>query len=142
MAKKIQGYIKLQVPAGQANPSPPIGPALGQRGVNIIEFCKAFNAATQNMEPGMPVPTIITVYADRSFSFVTKSPPASYFLKKAARVSKGASEAGRVRVGTVTMAQVRDIAEKKMKDLNTDDLDMACRIIAGSARSMGIEVVG
>ncbi len=142
MAKKIDGYIKLQVPAGQANPSPPIGPALGQRGVNIMEFCKTFNAATQKLEPGMPIPTTITVYADRSFSFTTKSPPASFLLKKAARLSKGSSEPGRELVGTVTMAQVREIAEKKMEDLNANDLDQACRIIAGSARSMGIEVVG
>jgi large subunit ribosomal protein L11 len=142
MAKKIDGYIKLQVPAGQANPSPPIGPALGQRGVNIMEFCKTFNAATQKLEPGMPIPTTITVYADRSFSFTTKSPPASFLLKKAARLSKGSSEPGRELVGKVTMAQVREIAEKKMEDLNANDLDQACRIIAGSARSMGIEVVG
>ncbi len=142
MAKKIDGYIKLQVPAGQANPSPPIGPALGQRGVNIMEFCKTFNAATQTLEPGMPIPTTITVYADRSFSFITKTPPASFLLKMAARLSKGAGEPGREPVGRVTMAQVREIAEKKMEDLNANDLDMACRIIAGSARSMGIEVVG
>ncbi len=142
MAKKIDGYIKLQVPAGQANPSPPIGPALGQRGVNIMEFCKTFNAATQKLEPGMPIPTTITVYADRSFSFTTKSPPASFLLKKAARLSKGSSEPGRELVGKVTMAQVREIAEKKMEDLNANDLDQASRIIAGSARSMGIEVVG
>ncbi len=142
MAKKIDGYIKLQVPAGQANPSPPIGPALGQRGVNIMEFCKTFNAATQKLEPGMPIPTTITVYADRSFSFITKTPPASFLLRKAARLNKGASEPGREMVGRVTMAQVREIAERKMEDLNANDLDMACRIIAGSARSMGIEVVG
>ncbi len=142
MAKKIDGYIKLQVPAGQANPSPPIGPALGQRGVNIMEFCKTFNAATQKLEPGMPIPTTITVYADRSFSFVTKTPPASFLLRKAARLNKGASEPGRDVVGKVTKAQVREIAERKMEDLNANDLDMACRIIAGSARSMGIEVVG
>lgn len=141
MAKKISGYIKLQVPAGQANPSPPIGPALGQRGVNIMEFCKTFNASTQNLEQGMPIPTTITVYADRSFSFTTKTPPASFLLKKAARLNKGASEPGRDPIGRVTMAQVREIAEKKMEDLNANDLDMACRIIAGSARSMGIEVV-
>jgi len=141
MAKKIDGYIKLQVPAGQANPSPPIGPALGQRGVNIMEFCKTFNAATQSLEPGMPIPTVITVYADRSFSFVTKSPPASYFLKRAAKLGKGAAEPGRGTVGRVTMAQVREIAEQKMKDLNANDIDAASQIIAGSARSMGIEVV-
>lgn len=143
MAKKIDGYIKLQVPAGQANPSPPIGPALGQRGVNIMEFCKAFNAATQDMEQGMPIPTVITVFGDKSFKFDTKSPPASYFLKRAARLQKGSGEPGRGDiVGVVTMAQVREIAEKKMQDLNANDLDAACQIIAGSARSMGIEVRG
>ncbi|MDJ0951609.1 MAG: 50S ribosomal protein L11 [Alphaproteobacteria bacterium] len=140
MAKKIDGYIKLQVPAGQANPSPPIGPALGQRGVNIMEFCKAFNAASQDMEPGMPIPTVITVYADKSFTFETKSPPASYFLKRAARLDKGSKEPGREPAGSVTMAQVREIAEKKMQDLNATDLDAAAQIIAGSARSMGLEV--
>jgi large subunit ribosomal protein L11 len=143
MAKKIEGYIKLQVPAGQANPSPPIGPALGQRGLNIMEFCKAFNAATQNMEQGMPIPTVITVFADRSFSFETKSPPASYFLKRAARLEKGSGTTGRTdAVGRVSMAQLREIAEAKMADLNANDVDAACRILAGSARSMGIEVVG
>jgi large subunit ribosomal protein L11 len=143
MAKKISGYIKLQVPAGQANPSPPIGPALGQRGLNIMEFCKAFNATTQNMDQGMPIPTIITVYGDRSFSFETKSPPASYFIKKAARVQKGSGETGRAdKVGRVTMAQLREIAEAKQNDLNANDVDAACRMLAGSARSMGIEVVG
>jgi len=143
MAKKITGYIKLQVPAGQANPSPPIGPALGQRGLNIMEFCKAFNASTQTMEQGMPIPTIITVYADRSFTYETKSPPASYFIKKAARVQKGSGETGRAdTVGRVTMAQLREIAEAKQKDLNANDVDAACRMLAGSARSMGIEVVG
>ncbi|HAQ33652.1 MAG: 50S ribosomal protein L11 [Alphaproteobacteria bacterium] len=142
MAKKIDGYIKLQIPAGQANPSPPVGPALGQRGVNIMEFCKAFNAHTQNMEQGMPIPVTITVYSDRSFSFISKSPPASYFLKKAARVDKGSGLTGREEVvGSVTMAQVREIAEKKMEDLNANDIDAACRIVAGSARSMGIEVM-
>ncbi len=141
MAKKISGYIRLQVPAGQANPSPPIGPALGQAGLNIMEFCKAFNAETQGMEPGMPIPTVITVYADRSFSFITKTPPASFFLKKAAKLDKGTGEAGREVVGQVNMAQVREIAEKKMVDLNANDIDAACRMIAGSARSMGIEVV-
>ncbi len=140
MAKKIDGYIKLQVPACQANPSPPIGPALGQRGVNIMEFCKTFNAATQKLEPGMPIPTTITVYADRSFSFITKTPPASYFLKKAARLEKASETPGQEIVGIVTMKQVREIAEKKMVDLNTKDIDAACRMIAGSARSMGIEV--
>ena len=142
MAKKIDGYIKLQVPAGTANPSPPIGPALGQRGVNIMEFCKAFNAATDGLEKGMPIPTTITVYADRSFSFTTKSPPASYFLKKAAGLDKGAAAPGKERVAAVSMAQVREIAEKKMVDLNANDMEGACRIIAGTARSMGIEVVG
>ncbi|MDP7123136.1 MAG: 50S ribosomal protein L11 [Alphaproteobacteria bacterium] len=142
MAKKIDGYIKLQIPAGQANPSPPVGPALGQRGVNILEFCKAFNAHTQNMEQGMPIPVTITVYSDRSFSFISKSPPASYFLKKAARVDKGSGLTGREEVvGSVTMAQVREIAEKKMEDLNANDIEAACRIVAGSARSMGIEVM-
>jgi len=141
MAKKITGYIKLHVPAGKATPSPPIGPALGQRGLNIMTFCKAFNAETQGMEPGMPVPVLITVYADRSFSFVTKTPPASYFLKKAAKLEKGGEIAGRTIAGRVTMAQVREIAEQKMADLNAIDLEGACRTIAGSARSMGIEVV-
>jgi len=140
MAKKIDGYIKLQVPAGQANPSPPIGPALGQRGVNIMEFCKAFNADTQNLEPGMPIPTTITVYADRSFTFVTKSPPASFFLKKAAKVNKGAKTTGRETVGRVTMAQIREIAELKMADLNANDIESAAQMIVGSARSMGLEV--
>ncbi|HJO89362.1 MAG: 50S ribosomal protein L11 [Alphaproteobacteria bacterium] len=142
MAKKIDGYIKLQIPAGQANPSPPVGPALGQRGVNIMEFCKAFNAHTQDMEQGIPIPVTITVYSDRSFSFISKSPPASYFLKKAARVDKGSGLTGREEiVGRVTMAQVREIAEKKMEDLNANDIEAACRIVAGSARSMGIEVM-
>ena len=142
MAKKIIGMIKLQVPAGKANPSPPIGPALGQRGLNIMEFCKAFNAATQNLEPGMPIPVVITAYADRSFAFVTKSPPNSYFLKKAAGVEKGSQTAGKGRpVGLVTMAQIREIAEQKMQDLNANDLDAACRMLIGSARSMGLEVV-
>jgi len=140
MAKKISGYIKLQVPAGQANPSPPIGPALGQRGVNIMEFCKTFNAATQNMEPGMPVPTVITVFVDKSFAFETKSPPASFFLKRAARLNKGAGEPGRETVGTVNMKQLREIAEHKKADLNANDIEAACRILAGSARSMGLEV--
>ncbi len=142
MAKKIDGYIKLQIPAGQANPSPPVGPALGQRGVNIMEFCKAFNAHTQDMEQGIPIPVTVTVYSDRSFSFISKSPPASYFLKKAARVDKGSGLTGREEiVGRVTMAQVREIAEKKMEDLNANDIEAACRIVAGSARSMGIEVM-
>ena len=142
MAKKVTGYLKLQVPAGSANPSPPIGPALGQRGLNIMEFCKAFNAATQNLEPGMPIPVVITAYADRSFAFVTKSPPNSYFLKKAAGVEKGSQTTGKGRpVGQVTMAQIREIAEQKMQDLNANDLDGACRMLIGSARSMGLEVV-
>ncbi len=142
MAKKIDGYIKLQVPAGQANPSPPIGPALGQRGVNIMEFCKAFNAASQDAEPGSPIPTMITVFQDKSFTFEMKTPPASYFLKKAAKVNKGSEEPGREVAGSVTMAQVREIAEAKMKDLNARDVDQAAKIIAGSARSMGLEVTG
>jgi large subunit ribosomal protein L11 len=142
MAKKITGYIKLQVPAGAANPSPPIGPALGQRGVNIMDFCKAFNAATNDMEKGMPIPTVITVYADRSFSFETKTPPASYFLKKAARIQKGGTEPGKQVSGRVTRAQLREIAETKMKDLNANDIEAAARIIEGSARAMGLEVTG
>jgi large subunit ribosomal protein L11 len=141
MAKKIVGFIKLQVPAGKANPSPPIGPALGQRGLNIMEFCKAFNAQTQGLEPGMPIPVTITAYADRTFTFKMTSPPNSYFLKKAAGVDKGSQTPGKGTVGKVTMAQIRDIANKKMKDLNAKDLDGACRMIAGSARSMGLEVV-
>jgi large subunit ribosomal protein L11 len=142
MAKKITGYINLQVPAGQANPSPPIGPALGQRGVNIMQFCKDFNAQTQGgpHEPGTPLPVTITVYADRSFSFVTRTPPATYMLKRAAKLQKGAQTAGRTTVGRVTTAQLREIAEAKMKDLNATDIDAAIRIIAGSARSMGLEV--
>ena len=141
MAKKIEGYIKLQVPAGAANPSPPIGPALGQRGVNIMEFCKAFNAATQEVEKGMPIPTVITVYADRSFTFATKTAPASYFLKKAAKLKAGSKEPGKISAGTIRRSQVRAIAETKMVDLNANDLDQATRIIEGSARSMGLEVV-
>ena len=140
MAKKITGYIKLQVPAGAANPAPPIGPALGQRGVNIMEFCKAFNAATQELEKGAPIPTVITVYADRSFSFVTKSPAASFLLKKAARIRIGLGGDGQVRAGTIRRSQLRDIAEVKMKDLNANDLEAATRIIEGSARAMGLEV--
>ena len=142
MAKNITGYIKLQVPAGQANPSPPIGPALGQAGLNIMEFCKAFNAQTQNLEPGMPIPVVITVYKDRTFSFITKTPPASFFLKKAAGLPKASQTPGKEVVGQVTMKQVREIAEKKMVDLNTGDIDAASKMIEGSARSMGIEVVG
>ena len=142
MAKKIAGYVRLQVPAGQANPSPPIGPALGQAGLNIMEFCKAFNAETQNLEPGMPIPVVITAYQDRTFSFVSKTPPASYLLKKAAGLEKAAETPGKEAVGQVTMAQVRAIAERKMVDLNANDLEVACKMIAGSARSMGIEVIG
>ena len=141
MAKKITGYIKLQVPAAAANPAPPIGPALGQRGVNIMEFCKAFNAATQELERGAPIPTVITVFADRSFTFTTKTPPASYLLKKAARVQKGSSETGKVVAGTIRRSQLRDIAEAKMKDLNANDIEAAARIIEGSARAMGLSVV-
>ena len=141
MAKKVVGFIKLEVPAGKANPSPPIGPALGQRGLNIMEFCKAFNAQTQGLEQGMPIHVVITAYADRSFTFVTKTPPASYFLKKAAGVEKGSQTPSKGFVGKVTMKQVREIAEKKMKDLNAKDLEGAARMIAGSARSMGLEVV-
>ena len=139
MAKKIAGYIKLEIPAGQANPSPPVGPALGQRGLNIMEFCKAFNAATQTMDPGTPTPVIITAYADRSFSFETKTPPAAFFLRKAAGLPKGSSLPGREVAGSVTMAQVREIAEKKMVDLNANDIDAAAQIIAGSAGSLGLE---
>ncbi len=141
MAKKIEGYIKLQVPAGTANPSPPIGPALGQRGVNIMEFCKAFNAATQDLEKTAPIPTTITVYADRSFTFTFKSPPASYMIKKAAKLKKGSSEPGKVSGGSIKKSAVKDIAEAKMKDLNANDVDQAMKIIEGSARSMGIDVV-
>lgn len=141
MAKKITGYIKLQVPAGKANPSPPIGPALGQRGLNIMEFCKAFNAQTQGVEPGTPLPVVITVYADRTFSFVTKTPPNTFFLKKAAGIQKGIKTPGRGTVGKITMKQIREIAEIKMKDLNAHDVDAACQMIVGSARSMGLEVV-
>ena len=141
MAKKIEGYIKLQVPAGAANPSPPIGPALGQRGLNIMEFCKAFNAATQKMEQGMPIPVVITAFSDRSFTFAMKTPPASYFLKKAAKIKSGSKTPGRDSAGTVTLAQCREIAEQKFVDLNANDLDQATKIIAGSARSMGLQVV-
>lgn len=142
MAKKIVGYVKLQVPAGKANPSPPIGPALGQRGLNIMEFCKAFNAQTQSYEAGTPLPVIITAFADRSFSFVIKTPPVSYFLKQAAKVTKGSGATGRgATVGSVTMDQVREIAEKKMKDLNANDIDAASKMVVGSARSMGLEVI-
>ncbi|AWW73640.1 ribosomal protein L11 [Erythrobacter sp. NAP1] len=141
MAKKIEGYIKLQVPAGTANPSPPIGPALGQRGVNIMEFCKAFNAATQDLEKNAPIPTTITVYADRSFTFTYKSPPASYMLKKAAKLKSGSSEPGKTSAGTIKQSQVKEIAEAKMADLNANDIDQAMKIIEGSARSMGLDVV-
>ena len=142
MAKKIEGYIKLQVPAGKANPSPPIGPALGQRGLNIMEFCKAFNASTQGMEPGMPIPVVITAYQDRTFTFTTKTPPASFFLKKAAGLKKGGQAPGRDVAGKVTRAQCREIAETKFVDLNANDHDQATKIIEGSARSMGLEVEG
>ncbi|WP_262689432.1 MULTISPECIES: 50S ribosomal protein L11 [Kordiimonas] len=142
MAKKIAGYLKLQVPAGQANPSPPIGPALGQRGVNIMEFCKAFNAQTQKMDAGMPIPTILTIYADKSFTFVTKTPPASYYLKKAAGKKSGGATPGREVAATVTRDQVREIAEAKMVDLSANDIDAAMLIIEGSARSMGYKVEG
>ncbi len=141
MAKKITGYIKLQVPAGIANPSPPIGPALGQRGVNIMEFCKAFNAATQELEKGAPIPTVITVFADRSFSFATKTPPASFLLKKAAKLKSGSKEPGKESAGKIRRSQLTEIANVKMKDLNANDLEAATRIIEGSARAMGLEVV-
>ena len=142
MAKKINGYIKLEIPAGKANPAPPVGPALGQRGVNIMEFCKAFNAATGSMEQGAPVPVLITVYADRSFTFEMKTPPASFLLRKAAKVNKGSGTPGKDSIGVVTQAQLREIAEQKMKDLNANDIEAAARIIAGSARSMGLKVEG
>jgi large subunit ribosomal protein L11 len=142
MAKKIQAYVKLQVPAGKANPSPPIGPALGQQGVNIMEFCKQFNARTQKMEAGMPIPVVITVFQDRSFTFITKTPPNTYFLKKAAGITKGSTTVGKgAAVGRVTMTQLREIAEQKMKDMNANDVDGAVRMLAGSARSMGLTVV-
>ena len=141
MAKKIAGYLKLQVPAGAANPSPPIGPALGQRGINIMEFCKAFNAQSQDMEKGSPVPVEITYYQDKSFTFRMKTPPVSFFLKKAAGLQKGSQTPGRGNVAKVTTAQVREIATKKLKDLNATDVEAAMRMVAGSARSMGLEVV-
>ena len=142
MAKKVVGYIKLQIPAGKANPSPPVGPALGQRGLNIMEFCKAFNAQTQNLEPGMPIPVVITAYADRTFSFITKTPPNTYFLLKAAKISKGSSVVGKgASAGKVTMAQIREIADQKQQDMNANDIDGAVRMLVGSARSMGIDVV-
>jgi large subunit ribosomal protein L11 len=142
MAKKIAGTLKLQVPAGQANPSPPIGPALGQRGISIMEFCKAVNAATKDFEPGSPLPILITYYQDKSFTFQVKTPPASYLLKKAAKLGKGAQKPGREKTGSVTRDQLREIAELKMKDLNANDVEQAMNIIAGSARSMGIAVEG
>lgn len=142
MAKKIQGYIKLQVPAGAANPSPPIGPALGQAGLNIMEFCKAFNAATQDKDKGIPIPTVITVFADKSFAFETKTPPASYFIKKAAKLQKGSKAPGADVVGAITRKQLEEIAEIKMADLNANDLEAAVKILSGSARSMGIQVRG
>ena len=141
MAKKIDGYIKLHVPAGEAKPAPPIGPALGQRGVNIMEFCKAFNASTQELEKGMPIPTIITVFADKSFTFVTKSPPASFLIKKAAGLKSGSKEPSKISAGTIKRSQLAEIAQLKMADLNANDIEMATRIIEGSARSMGLEVV-
>lgn len=140
MAKKIVGYIKLEIPAGKANPSPPIGPALGQRGLNIMEFCKAFNASTQDKEPGMPIPVVITAYADRTFSFIMKTPPVSYFLKKLAKIGKGSQAPGKDVAGKVTRAHLEEIAKIKMVDLNANDIDAACRMIAGSARSMGLVV--
>ena len=140
MAKKVAAYIKLQIPAGKANPSPPVGPALGQRGLNIMEFCKAFNAATQGMEPGMPIPVIITAFQDRTFTFETRTPPVSYFLKKAAGLDKGAPTPGRATAGQVSVAQCREIARAKMQDLNANDIDGAVRMVAGSARSMGLTV--
>jgi large subunit ribosomal protein L11 len=142
MAKKVIGQLKLQVAAGKANPSPPIGPALGQRGLNIMMFCKEFNAKTQDMEPGAPTPVVITYYADKSFTFEFKTPPASYFLKKAAGLKSGSKTPGKASAGTVTMKQVREIAQAKMKDLNANDIDAAALIIMGSAKSMGIEVKG
>jgi large subunit ribosomal protein L11 len=142
MAKKIVGYIKLQVPAGKANPSPPIGPALGQRGLNIMEFCKAFNAATQKVEPGLPIPVVITAFADKSFTFVMKTPPATILIKKAAKIDKGSKTPHTDKVGKITRAQAEEIAKTKMPDLTASDLDAAVRTIAGSARSMGITVEG
>jgi large subunit ribosomal protein L11 len=142
MAKKIVGYIKLQIPAGKANPSPPVGPALGQRGLNIMNFVKEFNAATQNMEPGMPIPVVITAFADRSFTFITKTPPNTHFLKKAAGIDKGSTATGKTAsIGQITTSQLREIAEQKMKDMNSNDIEGAVRMLAGSARSMGLTVV-
>jgi large subunit ribosomal protein L11 len=142
MAKKVTGSLKLQVPAGSANPAPPIGPALGQRGLNIMEFCKAFNAQTQKMEKGTPIPVTITIYADRSFTFEMRTPPMSFFLKKAAKLESGSKTPGRDPVGSVTKAQVKEIAQQKMKDLNCDNIESAMRMVEGSARSMGLEVKG
>jgi large subunit ribosomal protein L11 len=142
MAKKITGYVKLQVPAGAANPSPPIGPALGQRGLNIMEFCKAFNAQTAKLEKNMPIPVTITVYADRSFTFEMKQAPVSYFIKKAVKIEKGSKTPGRDKAGKITQAQIKEIAEHKMKDLNCETIEAAAKMIEGSARSMGIDVVG
>jgi large subunit ribosomal protein L11 len=142
MAKKVETYIKLQVPAGKANPSPPVGPALGQHGLNIMEFCKSFNAETQSMEPGMPIPVVITVYSDRSFTFIRKTPPAAVLLKKAASIAKGSGEPNTNKVGKVTRAQLEEIAKTKDPDLTAADMDAAVRTIAGSARSMGLEVEG
>lgn len=142
MAKKIVGYIKLQIPAGKANPSPPVGPALGQRGLNIMAFCKEFNAATQQLEPGMPIPVVITAFGDRTFTFITKTPPNTFFLKKAAGITKGTTTPGKgATVGRVTIAQLREIAATKMKDMNANDVDGAVRMLTGSARSMGLTVV-
>ena len=141
MAKKIDGYIKLNIPAGAANPSPPVGPALGQRGVNIMEFCKAFNASTESLEKNMPVPVVITVFSDKSFSFITKTPPVSFYLKKAAGKDKGSSEPGRTVGGSVKINQIREIAENKMKDLNAANIEGAIEMVKGSARSMGLEVL-
>lgn len=142
MAKKIVGYVKLQIPAGKANPSPPVGPALGQRGLNIMEFCKAFNAATQKMEPGSPIPVVITAYQDRTFTFITRTPPVSYFLKKAAKIESGSQTPGKgATVGKVTMSQIREIAKQKMQDLNATDIEGAAAMIKGSALSMGLQVV-
>ncbi len=142
MAKKVTGFLKLQVPAGAANPSPPIGPALGQRGLNIMEFCKAFNAQTQKMEKNAPIPVVITIYADRSFTFEMKTPPMSFFIKKAANITAGSKAPGRDKAGAITQAQVKEIAEQKMKDLNSDTIESAMRMVEGSARSMGIEIKG
>ena len=141
MAKKIEGYIKLNIPAGGANPSPPVGPALGQRGVNIMEFCKAFNASTESLEKNMPIPVVITVFSDKSFSFITKTPPVSYFLKKAIGKEKGSSEPGRDITGSIKIEQIREIAENKMNDLNASSIDGAMEMVKGSARSMGLEVL-